>query len=62
MAGYIYDASAEKRLQDFVNKQEEEFNKIDKEQYDKKLIQYAIVVGGVAVTILILGLVFKNKK
>lgn len=62
MAGYIYDASAEKRLQDFVNKQEEEFSKIDKEQYDKKLIQYAIVVGGVAVTILILGLVFKKKK
>ena len=62
MAGYIYDASAEKRLQDFVNKQEEEFSKIEKEQYDKKLIQYAIVVGGVAVTILILGLVFKKKK
>jgi hypothetical protein len=62
MAGYIYDASAEKRLQDFVNKQEEEFSKIDKEQYDKKLIQYAIVVGGVAVSILILGLVFKKKK
>ena len=62
MAGYIYDASAEKRQQDFVNKPEDEFSKIDKEQYDKKLIQYAIVVGGVAVTILILGLVFKKKK
>lgn len=60
--GLIYDSTAEKRLQEFIQKQEDEFKAIDKEQMDKKAIQYAIVVGGVVVTILILGLVFKKKK
>lgn len=60
--GLIYDSTAEKRLQEFIQKQEDEFKAIDKEQMDKKAIQYAIVVGGVVVTILILGLIFKKKK
>lgn len=52
--GVIYDASAYDRIDKFLDEQEEEFKKIDKQQDEKKVIRYAILVG--ATIILILGI------
>lgn len=51
--GVIYDASAYSRIDKFLDSQEDEFKKIDKEQDNKKVIRYAILVG--ATIILIIG-------
>jgi hypothetical protein len=52
--GVIYDASAYDRIDKFLDEQEEELKKIDKQQDEKKVIRYAILVG--ATIVLILGI------
>lgn len=52
--GVIYDAIAYDRIDKFLDEQEEELKKIDKQQDEKKVIRYAILVG--ATIVLILGI------
>ena len=52
--GVIYDNSAYDRLDKFLDSQQAELKKIDKEQDKKKVIRYAILVG--ATVLLIVGL------
>jgi hypothetical protein len=61
--GVIYDASAYDRIDKFLDSQEDELKKIDKEQDQKKAIRYAILIG--ATIVLIIGvkiLVDRNAK
>lgn len=62
MSGLIYDSSAITRIDSLLNQQEEELNKIDKEQDTKKIIRYGIILGISALAIIVLKLVVKNRK
>lgn len=62
MSGLIYDSSAITRIDNLLNQQEEELNKIDKEQDTKKIIRYGIILGISALAIIVLKLVVKNRK
>ena len=60
--GLIYDPTSSKRIYDFLSTQEEELNKIDKEQDTKKIIRYGVILGISALAIIVLKLVVKNRK
>lgn len=62
MSGLIYDSSAVSRINNLLNQQEEEFKKIDKEQDNKKIIRFGIILGASVLTILLLKILVKNKK
>lgn len=62
MSGLIYDASAVDRINKLLDKQEEEFKKIDKEEDNKKIIRFGIILGVSVLTILLLKVLVKNKK
>lgn len=62
MSGLIYDSSAITRIDSLLNQQEEELNKIDKEQDTKKIIRYGVILGISALAIIVLKLVVKNRK
>lgn len=62
MSGLIYDSSAITRIDSLLKQQEEELNKIDKEQDTKKIIRYGIILGTSVLAIIVLKLVVKNRK
>jgi len=62
--GLIYDPTAVTRIDDFLNKQEEEFKKEDKGSniQKEKVIRLGIILGISIVAILVLKVIVKNKK
>jgi hypothetical protein len=62
MAGYVYDAGAMNRIEKFIEKQEEAFQKVDKEENEKKAIRYAIIVGGSVLILIALKILLDAKK
>jgi hypothetical protein len=62
--GLIYDPTAVARIDDFLNKQEEEFKKEDKGSniQKEKVIRLGIILGISIVAILVLKVIVKNKK
>jgi hypothetical protein len=62
MSGLIYDSSSISRINNLLDKQEEEFKKIDKEQDNKKIIRFGIILGVSVLSILLLKIIVKKKK
>jgi hypothetical protein len=62
--GLIYDPTALKRIDEFLNTQEEEFQNIDKseEAQNKRFIRIGILVGVSAILILGLKVLIKRNK
>ena len=62
--GLIYDPTALKRIDEFLNTQEEEFQNIDKseEAQNKRFIRIGILVGVSALLILGLKILIKRNK
>ena len=62
MSGLIYDSSSLGRINELLEKQEKQFQEIDKEQDNKKIIRFWIILGISVLSILLLKLVVKKKK
>jgi hypothetical protein len=62
MAGYVYDAGAMNRIEKLIEKQEEAFQKVDKEENEKKAIRFAIIVGGSVLILIALKMLLDSKK
>lgn len=60
--GLIYDPTAISRINNLLNEQEEGFQKADKEQDNKKIIRYAIILGISVVSLVVLKIIVNNKK
>lgn len=63
-AGKTYDVAEYGRLQDFINEQEQEMQKIDLEKsvQTKKIVQYALVLTGVVVSLYVFSVLVSKKK
>ena len=62
MSGLIYDSSAIGRINELLENQEKEFQEIDKEQDNKKIIRFGIILGVSALSILLLKIIVQKKK
>jgi hypothetical protein len=62
MSGLIYDSSAIGRINELLENQEKEFQEIDKEQDNKKIIRFGIILGVSVLSILLLKIIVKKKK
>jgi hypothetical protein len=62
MSGLLYDSSAIGRISDVLDEQEKKLQEVDKEQDNKKIIRYAIVLGASVLIILGLRLLVNKKK
>lgn len=62
MSGQIYSNTSFANMNDLLNKQEEDFKKIDKEKDNNNIVRYAILVGVSALVILSLKLLIKKNK
>lgn len=61
--GVVYDSNEVSRMESFLNKQNDLMQGIDKEKefQNKNILRYAVILGGVALT-LVLFKVFISKK
>jgi uncharacterized membrane protein YoaK (UPF0700 family) len=62
MSGLIYSNTSLANLNNFLNNQEEELSKLDKEKDDKKIIRIAIILGVSVLAIVVIKLIVKKKK
>jgi hypothetical protein len=62
MSGLIYDSSSLGRINELLEKQEKQFQEIDKEQDNKKIIRFGIILGVSVLSILLLKIIVKKKK
>jgi hypothetical protein len=62
MSGLIYDSSAIGRINELLENQEKEFQEIDKEQDNKKIIRFGIILGVSVLSILLLKIIVQKKK
>ena len=62
MSGLIYSNTSLANINNLLNEQEKEFQEIDKEQDNKKIIRFGIILGVSVLSILLLKLVVKKKK
>jgi len=62
MSGLIYSNTSLANINNLLNEQEKEFQEIDKEQDNKKIIRFGIILGVSVLSILLLKLIVKNKK
>jgi len=61
-SGVIYDEQENQRLSDIMSKQEDIFVGLEEnEGKDKKIIRYAVIVGGSVLILLLLKLALKRK-
>lgn len=62
--GLIYDPTALSRIEDLLNKQEEQFKKEDKssDAQKQRIIRYAVIFGVSVIAILALKVIVKKKK
>jgi len=63
-SGRIYDIGEVPRLEAFIKEQQDEMDKIDSEKsvQDKKILRYAILLGGVALTLVLFKYLVNKKK
>jgi hypothetical protein len=63
-SGRIYDIGEVPRLEAFIKEQQGEMDKIDSEKsvQDKKILRYAILLGGVAITLVLFKYLVNRKK
>jgi len=63
-SGRIYDIGEVPRLEAFIKEQQDEMDKIDSEKsvQDKKILRYAILLGGVAITLVLFKYLVDRKK
>jgi hypothetical protein len=62
MSGLIYSNTSLANINNLLNEQEKQFQEIDKEQDNKKIIRFGIILGVSVLSILLLKLVVKKKK
>lgn len=62
MSGLIYSNTSLANINNLLNEQEKQFQEIDKEQDNKKIIRFGIILGVSVLSILLLKLIVKNKK
>jgi hypothetical protein len=62
MSGLIYSNTSLANINNLLNEQEKQFQEIDKEQDNKKIIRFGIILGVSVLSILLLKIIIKNKK
>jgi len=63
-SGKIYDIGEVPRLEAFIKEQQDEMDKIDSEKsvQDKTILRYAILLGGVAITLVLFKYLVDKRK
>jgi len=63
-SGKTYDVAEYGRLQNFIKEQQGEMDKIDSEKsvQDKTILRYAILLGGVAITLVLFKYLVDKRK
>jgi hypothetical protein len=63
-SGKTYDIAEYGRLDAFIKEQESEMDKIDLEKsvQDKKILRYAILLGGVTITLVLFKVLMDKRK
>jgi len=63
-SGKTYDVAEYGRLDAFIKEQQGEMDKIDKEQsvQNKNILRYAIILGGVTITLVLFNYLVNRKK
>jgi hypothetical protein len=62
MSGLIYSNTSLANINNLLNEQEKQFQEIDKEQDNKKIIRFGIILGVSVLSILLLKIIVKKKK
>jgi hypothetical protein len=62
MSGLIYSNTSLANINNLLNEQEKQFQEIDKEQDNKKIIRFGIILGVSVLSILLLKIIIKKKK
>ena len=63
-SGKIYDIGEVPRLEAFIKEQQDAMDKIDSEKsvQDKKILRYALLLGGVAITLVLFKYLVDKRK
>jgi hypothetical protein len=63
-SGKTYDVAEYGRLENYIKEQEGELDKIDLEKsvQDKKILRYAILLGGVTITLVLFKVLMDKRK
>jgi hypothetical protein len=63
-SGRIYDIGEVPRLEAFIKEQQDAMDKIDSEKsvQDKKILRYALLLGGVAITLVLFKYLVDKRK